>query len=48
MPIDLSFDISAAETIALYFSDIERASFGIANMIVYKNPALHAAFEERL
>lgn len=54
MPIDLSFDISTAETIALYFSYTKLStfsslsSFGIADMIVYKNPALHAAFEERL
>lgn len=48
MPIDLSFDISAAETITIYFSYNKRSSFGIADMMVYKDPANYPAFTERL
>lgn len=48
MPIDLSFDISAAETITIYFSYNKWSSFGIADMMVYKDPANYPAFTERL
>lgn len=48
MPIDLSFDISEAETITIYFSYNKWSSFGIADMMVYKDPANYPAFTERL
>ena len=48
MPTDLIFDISSAETITLYLSYTKSFAFGIADMMVYKDPANCPAFTERL